>query len=112
MERLVSIRGRELHHDVLSGRRKVAEFLVGSDFRKQLVPVQWREKDVQVSFHAVVAGDFGDIGLQPFADGIAGIFRRRVGNTQKREDDQCIVALELFLGNLDLKRCSIYVSSV
>ena len=103
VKRLVGVRRRELHHDVLPCLRQIAEILVSDDLSEEFVPEQVGEQQVEETFHAVIFRNLRHIGLEPFADGISGVLRCGVGQAQERENDEGKVSGEFLPCDRDLK---------
>ena len=103
MERLVGVRGGELHHDALASGRKLPEGSIGGKFSKSLIPVYGRERQVQEALDAVVCSDFRRMCLQIRPDGVSCGLRGGMGDFQKREHHQRVVPFKLFAGNRNLK---------
>ena len=103
VEGLVRVRGGELHHDALAGGGELAERLVGGDLGEGLVPIDGGEGKVQETLHGVEGRDLGDIVHEPLADRVPRRVGGAVGDLQKREGHEGVVALELLPGHGDLE---------
>ena len=108
----VRIRGGKLHHDALAGGGELAERRVGGDFGEGLVPIDGREGKVQKTFHGVEGRDLGDIVHEPLADGVPRRIGSAVGDLQKRESHEGIVAIELLPGHGDLEAIGLDIRPV
>ena len=109
---LVRVRGGELHHDALAGGGELAERLVGGDLGEGLVPVDGGEGKVQETLHGVEGRDLGDVVHEPLADRVPRRVGGAVGDLQKREGHEGVVALELLPGHRDLEAVGLDIRPV
>ena len=112
VEGLVRVRGGELHHDALAGGGELAERLVGGDLGEGLVPIDGGEGKVQETLHGVEGRDLGDIVHEPLADRVPRRVGGAVGDLQKREGHEGVVALELLPGHGDLEAIGLDIRPV